>query len=263
MKNLTFLLLLLSFWTSNAQKNSIYASIQNTIPIQADAFYGEDNLGYWYYSNQNVLFKKKGAEVFQYQNIALGKITRVDFQNPLRLLVFYESFNTIIALDSQCNELQKKNLSDAPIFATAIAMGASIQNSYWLLDQNTQFLGLYQYNANQYKTIGTIFAKKVKTYYSNLNYFYWIDADNEAYSCSFFGNISYLGKVPDYDKVYWTDESALLFEKNSELFLMDIKKNSIYLVENVQKSFSNLQYKNQNLAIFTNEGITNYKINIP
>jgi hypothetical protein len=47
------------------------------------------------------------------------------------------------------------------------------------------------------------------------------------------------------------------------LFLQDLKKNRIYTIENVDKSFKKFYYKDQILAIFTDQEITNYKITIP
>jgi hypothetical protein len=37
------------------------------------------------------------------------KITKVDLQNPLKIVLFYESFNSALLLDNQLNEIQKIN----------------------------------------------------------------------------------------------------------------------------------------------------------
>jgi len=42
-----------------------------------------------------------------------------------------------------------------------------------------------------------------------------------------------------------------------------LKNNTISPIENVEKSFKNFYYKDQILSIFTNQGISNYKITIP
>lgn len=263
MKKLTFLLFLICFCKTNAQKSIIQSTITNQVRLNADDFFGEDNLGYYYFSKDNTLIKVKDNEKYQYKNVALGKIKKIDFQNPLRLLLFYEDFNTIIALDSQCNELQKLFLSETPFLITSSAAGSAIQNNYWIFDQNTQQLGLYNYNTNSYKTIGTVFVKRIKAYYSTFNFFYWIDEDNNFYSCSYFGTISFLGKIPEYDTISLHDGNFMVYQKDEKLYLYDLAKNSSSSIENVQKTFRNFHYKNQNLAIFTNEGITNYKINLP
>ncbi len=77
--------------------------------IDADEMVGFDGSENMYYIKNNVLFKKNKKELWQYKNISLGKITHVDIQNPLKTILFYENFNTVITLDNQFNETQKIN----------------------------------------------------------------------------------------------------------------------------------------------------------
>ena len=72
-----------------------------------------------------------------------------------------------------------------------------------------------------------------------------------------------MGKVSDFDQIQLVSNQEILFSKDGKLFLQDLSKNSIYTIENVEKSFKNFYYKDQILAIFTNQGITNYKLTIP
>ena len=72
-----------------------------------------------------------------------------------------------------------------------------------------------------------------------------------------------LGKVADFDQIQIIANQEVVFSKAGKLFLKDLKKNSIYTIENVDKSFTNFYYKDQILSIFTNQEITNYKITIP
>ena len=83
------------------------------------------------------------------------------------------------------------------------------------------------------------------------------------YSCDVFGKITSLGKVADFDQLQIIANQEIVFSKDGKLFLNDLKKNSIYKIENVEKSFKNFFYKDQNLSIFTNQEITNYKITTP
>jgi hypothetical protein len=56
---------------------------------------------------KTIFFLKSARETFVYQNFSLGKITKVDLQNPLKIVLFYENFNTVVTLDNQLNEIQK------------------------------------------------------------------------------------------------------------------------------------------------------------
>lgn len=248
---------------NTAQYNNIVASQMSSKFIEADEYVGEDAIGYQYFIKNNVLFKSKDSENFQYKNVQLGKITKIDLQNPLRILLFFENFNTLITLDNQLNEVQKLNLNEIDNNITLSAAGISGFNSYWIFNQNTQQLLLHNYLKNQTQAIGVVFEKPIKKYFSTYNYFFWIDLENDFYQCDIFGKKTLLAKFPEFDSISLNDEKIIPFQKEEKLYFFDIEKKKIIPVENIKKSFRSFYYKNQNLAIFTTEGITNYKINLP
>jgi len=103
-------------------QDKVYVTTKlNPILLSADEFLGYDQFGYYYSIKNNVLSKTKKEESFEYKNISLGKPTKIDIQNPLKIMLFYENFNTIVLLDNQLSETQKINFSenDIPILATA------------------------------------------------------------------------------------------------------------------------------------------------
>ncbi|MBP9792534.1 MAG: hypothetical protein KBC56_00885 [Flavobacterium sp.] len=263
MKKQLMLFALLISISYSAQYNNPVASQMSTKFIEADEYIGSDALDYEYFIKNNTLFKLKNAEKFQYKNVSLGKITKVDIQNSLRILLFYENFNMIIALDNQLNEIEKINFSQTDFNITASAIGTSSQNNYWIFNTLTQRLGLYNYANESFKYISNSFTKEIKIYKATYTHFYWIDTDNQLYSCSIYGKISSLGTLPDFDQIHLSDESVIAYQKNGQLYLYDVLKKTSTPVENIQKTFTSFSYKNQNLAIFTSEGITNYKINLP
>lgn len=262
MKNLAFAFLLFSLFV-RAQYTNPVASQMNQQFVQADEYIGEDSMGFKYFIKNNVLFKKKNAEFLQYKNPSFGKITKVDIQNPLRVILFYEAFNTIVALDSQLNEVQKINFSENSNNIVASAVGSASQNNLWIFNSVSQQLGLFNYTINNYKTIGLVFEKGIKNYSSDFNYFYWIDQDNNFYSCDIFGKKKIIKTIPAYESIFIVDEKLILLKNKEKLIIYDLEKDKIIPVDNIEKSFKSFEYKNQNLAIFTAEGIINYKINLP
>ena len=263
MKFLTFLAVFFASFLAHCQYTNPVASQMGSQFIEADIFVVEDSYGYQYFIKNSVFFKIKNKEFVQYKNLALGKISRVDIQNPLRIVLFYENFNTVVALDNQLSEVQKINFSEKPEGIIASAVGMSSQNNLWVFNTLNQQLGLYNVIRNSYQTIGLPFEKNIKSYTSDFNYFYWIDAKNQFYSCDIFGKKKLLGQIPEYDLVSISDEKIILFQKDKILYLFDVGKNKKIAIENIEKSYLSFHYKNQNLAIFTAKGITNYKINLP
>ena len=262
-KKITLFLFTLQFAIAWAQEQSLEAIRISTQKIEADNFVGFDGMENLYYVKNNVVFKKNKEESWQYKNISLGKITKIDIQNPLKTMLFYENFNTIILLDNQLSETQKINLSenDVPIMATATGIAAG--NRLWIYNSLTQQIGLFDYLKNTFQSITPSFQGNLKHYQSDFNTFQWIDNNLNWYLCDVFGKITTLGVVSDFDQIQAISTQDVVYSKGGTLYLQDLEKNSIYTLENVEKSFQNFYYKDQILSIFTNQEITNYKITTP
>ena len=263
MKKFVLLIVLLVSSLTHCQYTNPVASQMSSEFIEADEYIGEDAFGYKYYTKNSVLFKIKKTENFQYKNIALGKISKVDIQNSLKIILFYENFNSVIILDNQLNEIEKISFSENSKNIIASATGISSYNSLWVFNSISQQIGLYDYSKKEYKNITVPISGVIKYYQTNFNNFYWIDERNYCYSCDIFGKIIALGKVPDFDSVQLTSNLSIIFKKNDLLYYYALNSDKKTLINLEQKSYTSFYYKEQNLSIFTSEGITNYKINLP
>jgi hypothetical protein len=263
MKNLLLIAITFVFSVSFGQDKVCIALKQNSVALTADQFLGYDQFGFYYSIKNNVLSKSKKEETFEYKNISLGKPTKIDIQNPLKIMLFYENFNTIILLDNQLSETQKINLSENNIPITVTAAGLASQNRLWIYNSLTQQIGLFDYLKNTHQSITPSFQGNLKYYESDFNTFQWIDDKLNWYSCDVFGKITTLGKVSYFDQIQVIEKQIIVFSKDGKLHLQDLSKNSIYTIENVEKTFNSFFYKDQILSIFTNQEIKNYKITIP
>lgn len=262
-KNIIVLLCIFHLTMSIAQGPDLKATQISTQKSDCDEFVGFDGIGNIYYIDNNILFKKTKNKLWQYKNVSLSKITKVDFQNQLKIMLYYENFNTIILLDNQLSETQKINLSENEIPILTSATGIASQNRLWIYNSLTQQIGLYDYLKNTFQSITPSIQETLKYYESDFNTFQWIDNKLNWYSCDVFGKIRTLGKVADFDQIQVIANQKVVFSKDGKLFLQDLTKNTIYSIENVDKSFEKFYYKDQILSIFTNQKITNYKISIP
>jgi hypothetical protein len=245
-------------------QNKVYVVTKvDSIALVADQFLGYDAFGFYYSIKNNVLSKDKKNGHFEYKNIALGKPSKIDIQNPLKIMLFYENFNTVVLLDNQLSETQKINFSENNIPITASATGIASQNRLWLYNSLTQEIGLFDYMKNTYQSITPSFQGNLKHYESDFITFKWIDNKLNWYSCDVFGKITSLGKLTDFDGIQIISNQFIVFSKEGKLYVRNVKNSSISEIENVKKSFKNFYYKDQILSIFTNQGITNYKISIP
>jgi hypothetical protein len=235
----------------------------NTFELDADEFLGYDSLGYLYSIKNNILSKKKDSEYYNYSNIALGKISRVDLQNPLKLVLFYEDFNTVITLENQLNETQKINFSENPIPIVATAVGLASQNQIWVYNSMNQQIGLYDYLNQNFKILTTPLTENIIFYSTDFNLFQWIDTAKNWYVCDIFGKIKKINSIPDFDCIALLNDTQYIYSKSGELYFIDVAKEQKTQLVISEKTFIKFHYKDQILSIFTPSGISNYKITIP
>jgi hypothetical protein len=263
MKKIVSLILLLISCVGFGQLEKLVPSPIETITFNGDTFIGLDGFNNCFYIKDNVLYKKSDNTLLQYQNVSLGKITKVDLLNPLKVIVFYEEFNSVMVLDNQLNEIQKVEFSKLETPVVAAAIGISGQNKLWVFNSLDQQIGLYDLNSNTYNNLGMPIKDGIAYYQSDFNYFQWIDKQNNWNTCTIYGRILTNGKVEPSAHKQLLDKNKVLFSNDDTLFIRDRNLDKLYQIEIVEKSFKNFYYKDQILSIFTTNGITNYKITIP
>lgn len=263
MKNVVYFLLLLNCTLGFCQNQKLKTTALNTKELENKVYIGFDGLGNHYYIKDNILTKQNENQVWEYKNIALGKITSVDYINPLKIVVFYEDFNIIITLDNQLNEIQKLNIFDIDNTIFASKVGMASQDQFWIYNSLTQQIVLFNYLKNTSKTVGNPIQESIKYTQSDFNNFYWIDEINNWYSIDIFGKVTLLANIPPFEKIQIIDGERLLFSRDNVLYCLNNINKAIYEIEIVEKSFQNYYYKDQILAIFTNQQIKNYKIKLP
>jgi hypothetical protein len=255
-----------SFSSFYGQSQKINPALISQLKTDADEFVGYDSFGYKYQILNNVFSKIKGSEIFEYKNVSLGNITKVDIQNPLKIVLFYEDFNSVVLLDNQLNKMTEINFSQNTIPIVVSAIGMSTQNQLWIYNTMNQQIGLFDYLKNEYKTVSVPLTESFKYYQTDFNTFYWIDKNNHWFSCDIFGKISNLGNISDFDKIEIIDSQKYLFSKANLLYISNISKSNIQTISEIEileKSFDKFYYKDQILSIFTDKEIVNYKIVTP
>ncbi len=263
MKKVILLLFIASFSVAFSQNQKLTPLKIDIIRFDGDAFLGYDSFGFYYTIKNNVFSKINKRDTLEYKNISLGKIAKVDLQNPLKIVLFYENFNAVVILDNQLNETQKINFSENPTPIIASAIGIASQNQLWIYNSLNQQLGLYDYLNNIHKTISVPFTENIKHYSSDFNVFHWVDNKNNWHICDIFGKIKSKGIIPDFDSIEIINENQIIYSKDAVLTLYDLDKGKKNEIEISEKRFKKFYYKDQILSIFTSAGITNYKITIP
>ena len=162
---------------------------RDAFEFKAEAFLGYDALGAFYAISQNVLTKTNRQGSWEFKMPQLGKMTHVDLQNPLKIVVFFGDFNTVVLLDNQLNLTQKINLSEHSNSILALGTGLASGNRLWLYDGLSQKIGLYDYTKKDFQKLTTPLVNTLVYYESDFNDFRWIDDQSYAFSCDVYGKI--------------------------------------------------------------------------
>ena len=263
MKNAIFFFLVFCCTISFCQNKKLKTTALDTKELEDKTYIGFDGLGNNYYIKDNVFSKQNESQVWEYKNVALGKITSVDYVNPLKIVVFYEDFNTIVTLDNQLNEIQKLSIFDIDNTIFASKVGLASQDQFWIYNSLTQQIMLFDYLKNTSKIVGNPIQESIKYTQSDFNNFYWIDEINNWYSIDIFGKVTLLANIPPFEKIQIIDNEKLLFSRDNILYSLNNQTKVVHEIEIVENSFQNYYYKDQILAIFTNQQIKNYKIKLP
>jgi len=97
-----------------------------------------DNLGNIYLLSKDNQLKKldsKGDSAGVYNAVTrYGNVYSIDATNPLKILLFYKDFSTIIAVDRFLNIINTIDLRSINIFQVK-AIGVSYDNNIWIFDE--------------------------------------------------------------------------------------------------------------------------------
>ncbi len=136
-----FFLIILQFAVCTkafSQKDSLLSLIPDqTIKGKFEGF-TTDNLGNIYLINTSNQIKKlndKGDSIAVYNDVKrYGNISFIDASNPLKLLVYYKDFATVVVLDRLLNVRNTIDLRKQDIFQVQ-AIATSYDGAIWLFDE--------------------------------------------------------------------------------------------------------------------------------
>jgi len=165
MKYFLFYFLIFNGLIIVAQKNDTIIETESikSIQLKADKLIGFDDFKNIYYIKNNTLHKKTDQRIFTYTNTQLGEITSVDIKNPLKILLFYKNFNTVLILDNNLNELTTPiNLNTTSFSKNAFLVNGSSNNNLWVYSLDDDTLQLYNYQTQNIQ-----FTTQALSFYQN------------------------------------------------------------------------------------------------
>lgn len=90
-----------------------------------------------------------------------------------------------------------------------------------------------------------------------------MDDQGNGKFCDIYGKVISFGKLTRVDQFQMVTKTDYFFKRDQLLYFYCNKLDKTFGIEIAEKTFENFSYKEQILSIFTNQGITNYKIKLP
>ncbi len=220
---LTFFLFLECFWVQGQHKFTdtvVESKFVKSITLKANQFVGFDNFNTIYYIKNNTLYKKTNKKLFTYTNTQLGEITLVDIKNPLKILLFYKNFNTVILLDNNLNELTTPiNFNTTSFSKNAFLVNGSSNNNLWIYSLDDDTLQLYNYKTQkiQITTQALSFyqsdfqVKKIVSTYKNC----WLIGKKNILHFDEYGTFIENIELPSFTDVVFLKDKLIYLENNN------------------------------------------------
>ncbi len=225
---------------------------------QKNKTFSLDELGYLYLiTNRNELIRYTPnlVEQYAYSNERLGSITSVDANNPLKLLLFYENYQTIIMLDNLLGDIGRYNLFDLG-FNDVEAVGISNDNNVWLYDP-------IDYKLKKIDNTGKLLVESITMYNEGLEYIrpdFLVEKGNKVFLYDknhgfyLFDNLGqYLYSIPmkEIDSYQVVSENMILFLKDEIIHNYDL----VYKSQQTYKPISEYTKSDIDDVLFTKKYI--------
>jgi len=232
--------------------------------LDADIFIGMDDFQNVYYIKNNTLHKKSSANLFVYTNIRFGNITSVDITNPLKILVFYGDFNTILFLDNRLNELTDPlNFTVTSVSAHIAFASISSDDSLWLYSMDDNVLRRWNHQTKKIQFVSqpisfyddTIIPIKQLSNYKT----YWLIGKKKVLLFNEYG--TYLGtKKADHAEDLYPHENGLIYIKDHKLYYQNSAEEIQQLQVDPAVSIKSFYVNTNHIFIFDGTKVYVFKI---
>ncbi len=235
--------------------------IIDTTPLLVDTFIGIDDYKNTFTITDNIISKTGAKGDFEYSDIQLGDITTIDAINPLKIVVYYQDFNTVVFLDNRLSEIERIDFNTLPIFINTGAARNAGNNRLWLLNTDTQQIELYNYNTQNRIEISQPITANIEAVTSNFNFLYVL-TKQEVRQYNLYGSLLHV--LPVLEGISLTQDNGNLLVSTASQLLYKTKEMDSFNPLSYQEILKvNLQLRQDLLYIYNGEKIATFSLNPP
>jgi len=261
-KNLLTIILFLKLLILQSQ--NIETKLIDSISLNADTFIGVDYFKNFYYTKGTTFYKKTTTKTYSYTNTQLGEVSSIDITNPLKIVLFYRDFNTVVILDNRLNELTDSINFATEVFAKNVAFASiSSNNNLWIYSLDDNILSLWNYETKQ-----TIFNTQPLSFYTNdfeatlqtSTYEYcWLSSKEGILKFNEYGSfIEFIEHESiKHIRAYG---NGVLFLKNDALYYHKNNKTTVVSIPNAKHKLDNFTVIKNNLYFFDANVVYTYTV---
>ena len=259
MYHIKYILILFPFFAFAQQ--SIEITFVKKTELNVGTLVSIDNFETTHYLTNNELFKtEKDNILFTYSNIQLNYITTVNTFNPLKILVFYRDFNTVVILDNRLSEMFKIDFNTIQPFKDITHISIGIDNTIWVFNQTTQQLENYDYKARLTRIKAIPIQNEVLDLKSNYN-FCWLLTKDYLYNYNYVGSLLYKIKNSGFTKIVQTNGNLIL-QKENQLFYLTKDSEKFIEFKIPKLLIKQFLVTNETLYIYDDEFLHQYRLKI-
>ncbi len=255
------------FETAYPQSDSIFKFVQK---IDGNfSYFTVDHLNNIYVlTNGNQLKKisEKGDSLSVFNDIKrFGYPTYIDVNNPLKILLYYKKFSTVIVLDRFLNMRNTINLRKQNIF-TVNAISTAYDNNIWVFDEQNYKLKkideegkVLQETADWRNLLEE--APSPNKIIDRDNFVYVYDSAKGFYIFDYYGSFKNKLTFTGWQNVEVNGKILYGFNNHS-LFTYQLQSLSLkeFLLPNFFNNYTSIKAINGNIYLLKNDGIYHYKV---
>jgi len=255
----TFLLIISLLFSINSQFiliNKKPVSFSHFEVDKMENIYGINNNAFFNYSSTN--------KQYNYTNNLLGAPSLVDVTNPLQIILFYKSNNSLVFLDNTLNEIRSPVMLDnLQIYNTSIFCSSRLGGIWIYDDLKKRILYINKYleieiESPHIENIIDIPAKPdfIKEHQSKL----YINIPGKGI-LEFNQNGTYLNTLPIItSEVIQIQQQKIYYISSDSIGFYNILTKNNYIVPLPEKKFKIVRIQNDKLYIFMDNYLSIYKI---
>jgi len=250
-------ILLLSFNTVFTQ-SSVSATFLKEEPLKVDHLVGLDSFDTRFYINGITFYKKSNTMTYDYSNVQLDAISYADTFNPLKSVLFYQDFNTIIVLDNRLAEITKTDFNVLSPLRLVTHISSGNDNTIWLFNQNTLQIELFDYLERKTRITSLPISSEVLALESNYAHC-WVLTKDFIYKYHYTGGLIYKIVNDGYTQLKENNNNIFLL-KDKSIFYKPKNSDEISLLFSSELLINQFLVTNETLYIYNEGNLQQYQL---